>query len=227
MRFVRLKYDEAMMSRLTHSKLWATQRFCDKLESTQNRPPNPVTHPTRSPTACGGFPAIIYFTMPKLRHLDNEGTARFVTFNCYRNLPALDNTRAKEILVEHLKQARNKHQFKILGYVIMPNHAHLVLHPPEGMKLGLVIGEIKSRSARQWFSETNVPATAGSRVFWERRCYDHNCRTNASVVEKINYCHANPVRQGLVKEMGDWSWSSYNWYQGKRAVPLEIDSVEL
>ncbi len=165
--------------------------------------------------------------MPKLRHFDDEGTARFVTFNCYRNLPALDNCRAKEIVVKYIDNAREKHHFKLLGYVIMPNHVHLVVHPPAEMKLGLVIGEIKSRVARQWFGETMIASSAEKRVFWQRRCYDHNCRTLSSAIEKINYCHANPVNKGLVKEMGEWIWSSYSWYQGERSVPLRVDAVEM
>lgn len=150
-----------------------------------------------------------------------------MTFSCYRNLSSLNDRRAKEIVVEYLNFARDKHHFKIFGYVIMPNHIHLVMYPPEGMQLGLVIGEIKSRSARRWFGESAVASSAGRRVFWQRRCYDHNCRSMSTVIEKINYCHTDPVRRGLVNEPGDWFWSSHNWYQGERTVPLEVDSIEL
>ncbi len=165
--------------------------------------------------------------MTKLRHYDKKGTARFVTFNCYRNLPSLAAQRAKDILIEHLEIARRKHRFKILGFVIMPEHVHLVIHSPHGMKLGLVIREIKSRSARQWFSEWPPPTANVRRVFWQQRCYDHNCRAIEVVREKINYCHADPVKRGLVREPGQWLWSSYNWYRGQVDVPLGVDSIEL
>ena len=81
--------------------------------------------------------------MTKLKHYDNLGTARFVTFSCYYRLPSLNNPGAKEIVIEELDRARTKHGFRLLGYVLMPDHAHLVLFPPEGMELGLVIREIK------------------------------------------------------------------------------------
>jgi putative transposase len=165
--------------------------------------------------------------MTRLRHYDDEGTDRFVTFSCYRRLAGFSDDRPKEILVHYLDIARNKHGFKIHGYVIMPEHVHLVLYPPEGMKLGLVIREIKSLSARQFFSELPVGQPDETRVFWERRCYDHNCRTRESVIEKINYCHMNPVKRGLVRDPGAWIWSSYNWYDGVSEVPLRIDSVTL
>ena len=118
--------------------------------------------------------------MPKLRHFDNEGTARFVTFGCYRKLPLLDDDIARQIFLEELERARTKHDFKILGYVIMPEHVHLVLLPLDGMPMGLVIREIKSRSARRVLALVGEVKPGTQRVFWQKRCYDHNCRTQES-----------------------------------------------
>ena len=165
--------------------------------------------------------------MTKLRHYDNEGTARFVTFGCYRNLPFLSDDSAKQIFLEELDRTRTKHGFKLLGYVIMPEHVHLVLHPPDGMPLGSVVREMKSCSAKRLFQFEGPPQPGVQRVFWQKRCYDHNCRTPKSTVEKIRYCHNNPVRRGLVAEPGDWIWSSYNCYCGRNNVPLRVDRVEL
>lgn len=164
--------------------------------------------------------------MPKLRHYDGCGTARFVTFNCYRNEACFRNPEACRLLLKHVKEVREKHHFKLISYVIMPDHVHLVLWPPDGMKLGLVVGEIKSKFARDYFSTiaTGIPEP---RVFWEKRCYDHNCRSSQTTCEKINYCHNNPVRRKLVESPEDYIWSSFNWYQGKENVPLQLDEVQL
>jgi putative transposase len=83
--------------------------------------------------------------MTKIKHYDDLGTARFVMFSCYYRLPSLNHRGAKEIVIEELDRARAEHGFGLWGYVLMPEHVHLVLFPPEGMKLGLVVGEIKSR----------------------------------------------------------------------------------
>jgi REP element-mobilizing transposase RayT len=64
------------------------------------------------------------------------------------------------------------------------------------------------------------------RAFWQPRCYDHNCRTRDTVLERINYCHNNPVARGLVDEPGQWRWSSYNWYAGRSDVPLAMDELD-
>ncbi|MEW6411855.1 MAG: transposase [Candidatus Zixiibacteriota bacterium] len=163
--------------------------------------------------------------MPKLKHYDDLGTARFVTFCCYRMEKSLADHRSKELLIKHLDLARTKHGFKIIGYVIMPEHVHLVLIPPDKMKLGLVVGEIKSLMAREFF----VTAHGGDirrHVFWQKRCYDHNCRTTDVAKEKISYWHYNPVRRGLVSQPADYRWSNYNWYAGSSEFPLKIDAYE-
>ena len=71
--------------------------------------------------------------------------------------------------------------------------------PPDGLKLGLVIGELKSRMAKEFFADSGHQSRE-PRVYWQRRCYDHNCRSPETVREKINYCHTNPVKRGLVSE---------------------------
>ena len=176
--------------------------------------------------------------MPKLRHLDNLGTARFVTFSCHNQLPLLEPDWAKEIFLRQLKSSRAKHGLKILAYVIMPEHVHLVIDPVKEMELGRVIGEIKSRSAREIVAKLRNDDSAilenlrtqkdgKDRIaFWKPRCYDHNCRSNDTVIEKITYCHNNPVKRGLVMSPDEWLWSSYESYTGDSHSGLKVDHFE-
>jgi len=164
--------------------------------------------------------------MPRLRHYDNLGMVRFVTFSSYRRGKCLLMPGTPELVVRHAKAAGAKYSIRFFGYVIMPEHVHLVLLPPDGMKLGLVIREIKSKMAREYFA-TVAPDVIGRRIFWQKRCYDHNCQSVDTVREKINYCHNNPVKRGLVRIPGEYAWSSYNWYKGKREVPFAMDEFEL
>jgi len=170
--------------------------------------------------------------MPKLRHYDHLNTARFITFSCYRRHMLLTTKPVILAFLETLLSIRLQHHIRIFGYVIMPEHAHLVLHPRIKSKLGAVIGELKSKSASRIIAEGLITLPANCRVvkdgrerriFWQPRCYDHNCRTTLTVVEKINYCHNNPVVRKLAGEPGQWQWSSFNWYAGQSDVPLEMD----
>ena len=177
--------------------------------------------------------------MPKLRHIDNLGTARFITFSCYHRYPLLVIDEAKIIFLKHLQIQCKKHYIKILGYVLMPEHVHLVLYPPDDLELGKVIGQIKALSSKEILEKwrDNYPVKlleynyinkkAVLQSFWQKRCYDHNCRNQKTTIEKINYCHKNPVVRKLVKDLANWKWSGYNWYvDNRKDIPLEIDSLD-
>jgi putative transposase len=164
--------------------------------------------------------------MPKLRHYDDPQSVRFITFGTYRGERSLNNPETVQLLLSELLAARNKYGLKLLGYVVMPEHVHLVIFPPPGTTMGLVVREIKSKMARAYFRQRGMTGCEQTNVFWQKRCYDRNCRTPEEVREKVVYCHKNPVKRGLVREMSAWRWSSYNWYMGEQDVPLEMDVVE-
>lgn len=67
--------------------------------------------------------------MAHIKHFEYTGTARFVTFSCYHNYNLFKTNQIREIFVLRLDQLRTKHQFKLYGFVVMPNHVHLVLLP--------------------------------------------------------------------------------------------------
>jgi putative transposase len=174
--------------------------------------------------------------MPKLHHFDHLGTARFVTFSCYRRQPLLTSPVVREIILAELARLRHDRSIKLLGYVIMPEHIHLVVLPPYGLRLGPTIGILKTRTAHAildcWRSDQQqrrriLRRENGAAAVWHRRCYDHNCRTPETVIEKVEYCHDNPVKRGLVPRAEDWPWSSYLWYRGHREGVLEIDGTEM
>jgi len=171
----------------------------------------------------------------KLRHFDHDGRARFITFSTYHHLPVLSNALFRGIVVDAIDEGRRTFGFRLLAYVVMPDHVHLVIIPPIDSDVGYLVGEIKRLSARSIHTalkgkesdlSANLVVERGGRrrfALWQRRCYDHNCRTDESVWEKVTYCHNNPVRRGLVDDPAKWCWSSYCWYQGHPGSLLEID----
>ena len=170
--------------------------------------------------------------MPKLQHFDNAGTARFVTFTCFHRRKYLNTPVAREIVIQGLIHLRTVRHIKILGWVLMPEHVHLVLLPPDNLPLGESIGRFKNWTSRLILgaSEFTAPVERrgnGRPAFWQKRCFDHNCRTTDVVRRAIEYCHNNPVKRGLVEHLSDWPWSSYNWYCGEGRILLEIDGLEL
>jgi len=149
----------------------------------------------------------------------------------------LKDDRLKMTFIDHLKLSRERSRFRLLGFVIMPNHVHLVILPAQKSAVGRIIGELKSRSARDL---VNILRTSDAHLlerisverngrhkyaFWQRRCFDHNCRNEATTIEKVEYCHNNPVRSGLVDDPEKWRWSSYASYAGHDDAVIEIDEL--
>ena len=178
-----------------------------------------------------------YIPIMKLRHYDGDGRAHFVTFGTFKKFPLITNNENRKTIIDAIISMREKYGFRLLGYVLMPEHIHLVIVPADGTKLGRIIGEIKRESAVKIldkFKRLNSPILSKLEVtrngikkhaFWQRRCYDHNCRTPESVWKAIDYCHNNPMKRGLVNKPSSWIWSSYRFYHGKNGVVLKIDSA--
>ena len=177
--------------------------------------------------------------MTQLKHYDNLGTARFITFSCAHRWKLLTDSTVISIVLDEIDRGRMKHDLTLLAYVIMPNHVHLVIHPRDPVSIGSVIGEIKSRSAKRvfalWRAQNNALLNRlvharpddGHPSLWLPKCYDHNCRTVETIREKIVYCHNNPVKAGLAESPGEWKWSSFNWYYTGKSGPLVMDDFEM
>ena len=87
--------------------------------------------------------------MPKnLKRYYGRGDLHFLTFSCYRRLPLLKTVRARNLFVKALGQVRERHMFKLAGYVVMPEHVHLLISEPPKVTLSVVLKALKQRVSR-------------------------------------------------------------------------------
>ncbi|MGB6897433.1 MAG: transposase [Candidatus Acidiferrum sp.] len=173
-----------------------------------------------------------------LRRYYGKGHLHFITFSCYRRLPLLKTVRARNLFVKELGRVRDELGFHLLGYVVMPEHVHLLMsEPKEGtpstvmQKLKLrVARKLRKRGRRVCEGQMRLPfAEMGDeplRAFWQARFYDFNVYSKGKKNEKLNYMHANPVIRGLVKHPRAWAWSSWGFYWGGEAGLVAIDVEE-
>jgi len=145
----------------------------------------------------------------------------FITCSCYRRLPFLNTARARDRFLSILDQTRQRYRFVVVGYVVMPEHIHLLLSEPEIGDPSKIMQVLKQRTARallprrrrrdprqgRLFGDQPRP-----RAFWQARFYDFNVWTTKKRVEKLRYMHRNPVKRGLVQSPEQWRWSSYRFY---------------
>jgi putative transposase len=173
-----------------------------------------------------------------LKRIYGFGHLHFITFSCYRRLPLLGTVRARNTFVQVLDDVRTRHGFKLVGYVVMPEHVHMLIsEPPRGTPSTVLLALKQSVSeqmrnkergntspARKGFSFDGIEGRLPQ--FWYSRFYDFNVWTRKKKVEKLGYMHMNPVKRGLVQNPKDWPWSSFAFYQGKGDILIPIDPVE-
>jgi putative transposase len=173
----------------------------------------------------------------RCKRFDSPGDAHCLTFSCFHRLPLFTRPRSCQWMLAALDLGRCKKQFDLWAYVVMPEHAHVVLLPRDGTSISRILTTIKqsvSKTALRWLHE-NAPGFLarleeiqhdGRRVhrFWQRGGgYDRNLRTTADIHEKIAYVHNNPVRRGLAATPEAWPWSSAWAWQTGRDEPIAID----
>jgi len=156
----------------------------------------------------------------------------FITCSCYRRMPLLRSARGRDRLLSVLEQTRKRYRFVVVGYVVMPEHIHLLLNEPEVGTPSTVMQVLKQRTARallpkikpcdlrqiKLFGETPERAP-----FWQTRFYDFNVWTEKKRVEKLRYRHRNPVQRGLAAAPEDWRWSSYRFYLFDEPGPVRVN----
>ena len=151
--------------------------------------------------------------------------------SCYHQRPLLGTTAKRNLFLRILEQVRLRYSFVVVGYVVMPEHIHLLISEPERGTPSTVMQVLKQRFARRVLSDWRRRATLNqSRLWqdaleaghvWQRRFYDFVVRSEDKKIEKLKYIHRNPVKRGLVLVPDQWAWSSFRWYaHGERGSVL-------
>jgi putative transposase len=171
----------------------------------------------------------------KLIRIYGRGHLHFITFSCYRRVPFLRSVRAKNAFVQILGEVRERYGFALVGYVVMPDHVHLLIGEPAKGTPSLVIQVLKQRVSRRL--RRRKRANAGQLHlsfevgedsqprFWQRRFYDFNVWSLKKRVEKLHYMHMNPLKRKLVDHPKHWPWSSFSFYSNSKYGLIRVDPV--
>jgi putative transposase len=191
-----------------------------------------------------------------LRRFYGGRDLHFLTFSCYRRQPFFDNPERCDLFLQVLERVRRRYRLVVIGYVVMPEHVHLLVSEPQRATLSTAIQALKLGFVRTLDGGSAVPIACpeladGSRKtgetwgtpgvgsspcggesknpkrFWQARFYDFNVWTEKKRIEKLRYIHRNPVTRGLVKAPEDWKWSSFRWYLRREAGPVKINDTDI
>jgi len=172
-----------------------------------------------------------------LKRYYGKGDLHFVTFSCYQRLPLLGTKYARNAFVQELEKVRIEMGFRLIGYVVMPEHVHLFMSEPRIGTPSTVLQKLKlrvslrMRKRREIGNAERFPLAieeegVSPKAFWSPRFYDFNVRTSGKRKEKLDYMHANPVVRGLVEHPREWPWSSWSFYMKDEAGLISIDFEE-
>ncbi len=164
------------------------------------------------------------------------GYLHFITSSCYRRQPFLNTPRRRTLFLEILEEVRLRYNFVVVGYVVMPEHLHLMISEPERGTPSTVMQVLKQRFARavlkEWRArDESMTANLWDESLleghvWQRRFYDFPVWTKDKRVEKLRYMHRNPVKRGLVLEPEQWKWSSYRHYAFGESSPVLVNETQ-
>jgi putative transposase len=139
-----------------------------------------------------------------LTRFHHSSQSHFVTFCCDHRRQLFTTDASRRIFESALERVRRSFRLHVYGYVVMPEHVHLLLSEPQQDTLADALKSLKQGVSRRLLGDADH--------FWQKRYYDFNIRNYPQFVEKLRYIHRNPVKQGLCDRPEDWQWSSFRHY---------------
>jgi putative DNA methylase len=178
-----------------------------------------------------------WYSRGYIPHFDAPGVVQAITFRLWDSLPAdvaqklaeeADNVqkriRAEEYLnagygacylsdpriaclVEDALFHFDGKRYRLIAWVVMPNHVHVMIEIFVGWSLDKILHSWKSYTA----TEANKVLQRKGK-FWFREYFDRYIRDERHFANAVNYIHENPVKAGLVEKAEDWGFSSARFW---------------
>ncbi|HCA58296.1 MAG TPA: hypothetical protein DEP46_09960 [Blastocatellia bacterium] len=165
----------------------------------------------------------------------------YITIVAFRRTPIFKSEIACQILIDVITETRKTQKYKLIAYVIMPDHVHLIVNPA-GCDISAVCKSIKGISSRRildWLRteghhlslkklELSVAQKRNhTHAVWQKGVTSIDLWSPKFILQKSGYIHMNPVRAGLSDHPAKWRWSSYGTLNGDENAPIKMDRVPL
>ena len=130
----------------------------------------------------------------------------FVTTVTHRRNQLFNDFNSARIVINTMKNLDESGYVNSLSWVLMPDHLHWLFQLGDKITLPSVMKRIKAISARSINHKLNRQGQV-----WQRSYYDQGIRCDEDVKQLSRYIIANPLRAGLVKEIGEYSYWDAVW----------------
>ena len=129
-------------------------------------------------------------------HVINRANARLPIFFKEEDYTPFENV---------LEEAKDKYNMRILAYILMPNHFHLVLYPKSDGDLCKFMQWLTLTHTQRWHQEKN---TKGTGHLYQGRYKSFIVEKDNHLLSVIRYVERNPLRAKLVRKAENWRFSS-------------------
>ncbi len=178
--------------------------------------------------------------------IENQNATHFLTFIVVGWIDVFTRDDYRKIIIDSLFFCQKEKGLYINAYVIMSNHIHLICHVKEPFLLSDVIRDFKKFTSKtildfillsekerrkEWmirlfkyyakYSKNNKDYQ-----FWQQDNKPIELESQKWIMQKLNYIHLNPVRNGIVLEAEDCAYNSARTYAGGSGY-LENEKIEL
>jgi REP element-mobilizing transposase RayT len=127
--------------------------------------------------------------MPRQHHYYEGNHLHYLTTSTYRRARLFDSERFKTQFIRTFSELRTEMKFLIIGYVLMPEHSHLLIRPSKEANPSEIMQSLKERTAL--FILKNL--TENSHHPW--------CQKDASEGQAVFHCSQSCLLQGLAKKV--------------------------
>ena len=104
-----------------------------------------------------------------------------------------------------IEEAHGRVPLRLLGYVVMPDHWHLVLWPRREGELSEFMRWLSVTHTRRWHASRN---SAGTGHLYQGRYKSFPVEPDEHLLSLLAFVESNPKRNKLVRKAQDWQWGS-------------------
>ena len=138
----------------------------------------------------------------RLKHFDYSTPRAYFIIICVKNGEAVfSDKKLAEKIIEYLRKNKDKNNYKVYTYCLMPDHLHLLLNPADSnIPVSKFLQTLKSQTGFRYKKEHGIP-------LWQRGFYNHVVRKNEDLVKIAQYVLNNPIRKGLTQKAEEYPFS--------------------
>jgi len=178
--------------------------------------------------------------MPEYRRLYTPGSWYFFTVVTYNRQAIFDCDEVWQFLRKSIQIVKRTHPFQIGGFVLLPNHLHVLWELQENdSDFSVRWNLIKSGFTRMYkkgkspiIERSSSQASKREQTIWQRRFWEHRIRDQQDFFKHMDYIHYNPVKHGYTGSPKDWKWSTFKkyveqgWYEIDWGECIPSDLIE-